>query len=534
MAVRARTVRGLDLGLDRALGEGLGRLERLQPVLQPDGQLDVPGRGDRRHRGDLRDDRRHDRAPRRERRRRWVAARLLRDEREHRRAGSRACDREPRPGRARGLRGATRRDRAGRVCGAGHADAAGNVATRANGRAGRPDRGRVPPAGRQRAVPCVVAGRDRRAVVATRDSTRGGHDLTGTDRFTELWPLLLVLALLLWPLDIALRRMSLGRREVAGGARLGRAGSGDGDGLRVHGPRRPRACWPRAVEPGQRRASGDADAAPAASTTRAGSAATSDSAGVAVAARRPGPPAAAHPPDACPTPGGAHPRPRRPPPASTRHDVPPARRRNAAPEIASRRRRRRSRPTASATPPVVASGSMSPTRPLALCFVLFAALRAWPRAASSRRPRRRRRRPTSRHGDRSSPSAASRSTTSSRATPAATTRSSRPTAISFDASGLDQPTPVRIYLYMFRNRATFERLRATVDACARSFVTDPETYESLEQSPYVIAGQGPWGPQFKAALRAGARGRGRHRRLSRRRAGARPLDDAQAEDPAAR
>jgi len=41
------------------------------------------------------------------------------------------------------------------------------------------------------------------------------HDLTATDRFTELWPYLLVLALLLWPLDIALRRMSVGRRELA-------------------------------------------------------------------------------------------------------------------------------------------------------------------------------------------------------------------------------------------------------------------------------------------------------------------------------
>jgi len=41
------------------------------------------------------------------------------------------------------------------------------------------------------------------------------HDLTATDRFTELWPLLLVLAVLLWPLDIALRRMSVGRREFA-------------------------------------------------------------------------------------------------------------------------------------------------------------------------------------------------------------------------------------------------------------------------------------------------------------------------------
>jgi hypothetical protein len=78
-----------------------------------------------------------------------------------------------------------------------------------------------------------------------------------------------------------------------------------------------------------------------------------------------------------------------------------------------------------------------------------------------------------------------------------------PTAIAFDASGLDQPTKVRMYMYIFSNRAAFERLRATVDDCARNFVTDPETYESLEQSPFVIVGQGPWGSKFKAALRAG-------------------------------
>jgi uncharacterized membrane protein len=41
------------------------------------------------------------------------------------------------------------------------------------------------------------------------------HDLAMTNRYTELWPLLLILALLLWPLDIALRRVSLGRRELA-------------------------------------------------------------------------------------------------------------------------------------------------------------------------------------------------------------------------------------------------------------------------------------------------------------------------------
>jgi hypothetical protein len=77
-----------------------------------------------------------------------------------------------------------------------------------------------------------------------------------------------------------------------------------------------------------------------------------------------------------------------------------------------------------------------------------------------------------------------------------------PTAIGLTARGLDQAEPVRIYLYIFRNRAAFERLRASVDVCARSFVTDPETLETVEQSPFVVAGQGPWAPQFETAIRA--------------------------------
>jgi hypothetical protein len=76
-----------------------------------------------------------------------------------------------------------------------------------------------------------------------------------------------------------------------------------------------------------------------------------------------------------------------------------------------------------------------------------------------------------------------------------------PTAIGLDASGLDQAEEVRLYLYIFRNRESYERLRASVDECARSFVTDPETFESIESSPFVLAGQGPWAPEFKAALR---------------------------------
>jgi uncharacterized membrane protein/uncharacterized protein YegL len=41
------------------------------------------------------------------------------------------------------------------------------------------------------------------------------HDLARTSSYTQLWPLLLIIALLLWPLDIALRRVSIGRRELA-------------------------------------------------------------------------------------------------------------------------------------------------------------------------------------------------------------------------------------------------------------------------------------------------------------------------------
>ena len=77
-----------------------------------------------------------------------------------------------------------------------------------------------------------------------------------------------------------------------------------------------------------------------------------------------------------------------------------------------------------------------------------------------------------------------------------------PTAIGLDASGLDQAEKVRLYLFIFRNRQVYERLRASVDECARSFVTDPDSFESIESSPFVLAGQGPWAPEFKAALRA--------------------------------
>jgi hypothetical protein len=76
------------------------------------------------------------------------------------------------------------------------------------------------------------------------------------------------------------------------------------------------------------------------------------------------------------------------------------------------------------------------------------------------------------------------------------------TAIAFRASGLDQTTPVPVHLYIFGSRESFVSRRGDIDACARSYATDPATFEAIDASPYVIAGQGPWAPKFAAALRA--------------------------------
>ncbi len=76
-------------------------------------------------------------------------------------------------------------------------------------------------------------------------------------------------------------------------------------------------------------------------------------------------------------------------------------------------------------------------------------------------------------------------------------------AISFRMSGLDQATPVAAHLYVFGSQAAFERRAGDVAACARSYVTDPAGLESFDVSPYVVAGQGPWAPGLRAALRDG-------------------------------
>jgi hypothetical protein len=75
-------------------------------------------------------------------------------------------------------------------------------------------------------------------------------------------------------------------------------------------------------------------------------------------------------------------------------------------------------------------------------------------------------------------------------------------AISLTASGLDQAQPVPVHLYLFKNAAAYDKLRPSVDACAQAYVTDPSTYESVDASPFVAVGQGPWGAGFRAAVQA--------------------------------
>lgn len=75
------------------------------------------------------------------------------------------------------------------------------------------------------------------------------------------------------------------------------------------------------------------------------------------------------------------------------------------------------------------------------------------------------------------------------------------TAIGFDASGLDQDTVVRLRVYIFRDGEAFSRLRSTIDGCVTAWITDPESLESIDDSPFVMVGQGPWGTEFEAALR---------------------------------
>ena len=78
-----------------------------------------------------------------------------------------------------------------------------------------------------------------------------------------------------------------------------------------------------------------------------------------------------------------------------------------------------------------------------------------------------------------------------------------PTAVRFDVQGLDQADPVQLRIYIFKNREAWTRRGPDVERCVTEWATDPGTFEILQISPYILAGQGPWPPEFDKAVHAG-------------------------------
>lgn len=76
-----------------------------------------------------------------------------------------------------------------------------------------------------------------------------------------------------------------------------------------------------------------------------------------------------------------------------------------------------------------------------------------------------------------------------------------PTAIRFDVRGLDQPAPITVRIYIFRDREAWQRRRADVETCVGEWADNPASFEFVDRSPYVLAGPGPWAPEFEAAVR---------------------------------
>ena len=368
-------------------------------------------------------------------------------------------------------------------------------------------------------------GRDGRLARSRRRPAAWVHDLRTTSRFTDLWPWLLVLALLLWPLDIALRRVSLGRRELADGRRW--------VSDRVRGRRvaaRTQARRGDAGRPGPRRVRGRAHGDPARGR-RPGRGLRRRPRGI--AGRRRATPASA--PEratrrlaaarraATPAPPSAPARPPAPPAASTTAGVGPlassvagsatglvrrvrrhpgaAARRQAPQPLLTRPGRRRRRPVLASRPwhPSPPAGRRSRAVACRSSAAVLASCSACGTISTTPPPPPR---PTSRASPAAStwPGSGADWVSGDPGCADAGARAARRSG--FEAPGLDQAEPVTLYLYIFRNRdGVRAQPREAVGPCAAAFVTDAETYEQIEQSPYVIASQGPWAPEFEAALR---------------------------------
>ena len=250
VAVRARPVRGVDVGLDRSLGEGLGRLERASTGSSASSSAGRsrarrPAASRRPSRRRRQDDRSHVESVDAGR----LAARLLRDERGRRRARPRAG----RPSTSSRSRRASTRRRSARSTRAPTRSASprpGRGRRRSGGRSGwsrrpPPSTGCWAPTSRSSAR---CAPRPAATVVATAP-TRGARP----DRHEPVHRPVAAAADP-GPAPVAARHRPAARvgraARAGGGARLGRRDRAAGGGRRARGRRRPKACSPRSGQAG--------------------------------------------------------------------------------------------------------------------------------------------------------------------------------------------------------------------------------------------------------------------------------------------
>ena len=77
-----------------------------------------------------------------------------------------------------------------------------------------------------------------------------------------------------------------------------------------------------------------------------------------------------------------------------------------------------------------------------------------------------------------------------------------PMAISFHLSGEGEGLPLVARAYRFKNDASYQKLRESVDACASQWVGDPATVLIVDASPYVLFVDGVSNDAFKESVRA--------------------------------
>ncbi|MGA1354298.1 MAG: hypothetical protein ACO32I_05945 [Candidatus Limnocylindrus sp.] len=80
-----------------------------------------------------------------------------------------------------------------------------------------------------------------------------------------------------------------------------------------------------------------------------------------------------------------------------------------------------------------------------------------------------------------------------------------PMAIAFKISGGGTEDTLQARVYRFKNDASYEKLRTSVDACAAEWISDVSTLLMVDASPYVLVTEGVPEGEVADAIRAALR-----------------------------